>query len=229
MNEFLYGSIGGMTGTILSHPFDTIRVNLQAKQQFPIISNPLNFCKFLYKGVSAPIFGITLEKTIIFGVYDKVLQKTNNPLVAGYMSGVASVFFVTPIEKYKIHYQTTTNTPFPYNNLFRGFLPTMFREPPGYLIYFHTYNKLSNEFEKTLISPFLYGGLAGCTSWLFIYPADIIKTYQQKYDTLSYKEIHKQIMKLKYRYYTGFSMALLRAFPLHGGVFLGYEIAKSLF
>jgi hypothetical protein len=30
-------------------------------------------------------------------------------------------------------------------------------------------------------------------------------------------------------FYKGFSLAIMRAMPLHGGVFLGYEMSKSYF
>jgi hypothetical protein len=32
MDEFIYGCCGGVFGTILSHPVDTIRINLQSKK-----------------------------------------------------------------------------------------------------------------------------------------------------------------------------------------------------
>jgi hypothetical protein len=40
-----------------------------------------------------------------------------------------------------------------------------------------------------VLGPFLAGGLAGCSSWLFIYPVDYIKTViqSQSLSNLKYK------------------------------------------
>ena len=295
MNEFVYGSIGGLVGTITSHPFDTLRINIQKGNAI----QPFNLT-WLYRGVSAPLFGIALEKTVIFGVYDHVNRKTGNPYLAGYTAGLTSVFFVTPIEKYKLHFQTqqhqqaalrkqqqaatitdnksahknsTTSSatlqqpqkkPFVWKGMYRGLLPCMFREPPGYLIYFSVYdwlksrdptftknnssshNKDNTNNDHTTTTPagstnsftssptfyylktVLYGGVAGVISWIPIYPADILKTHRQtQSNACSYWDIHRQIMSKKWGYYRGFSMAVARAFPLHAGVFLGYEWAKN--
>ena len=64
MDEFIYGCFGGIVGTFVSHPIDTIRINLQSlkKPQYDIRS--------LYKGIMSPIIGIGIEKAIVFGTYD---------------------------------------------------------------------------------------------------------------------------------------------------------------
>jgi len=222
MNEFIYGSVGGIVGTITSHPFDTLRINIQKGNSLSL--NP----KWLYRGVSAPLFGIALEKTVIFGIYNKVNEKTNNKYLAGYTAGMASVFFVTPIEKYKLHYQTHgLAKPFVWSGLYRGLVPTMFREPPGYLIYFSVYDMLKSRWGEGYLKTIAYGGLAGVASWIPIYPADILKTYRQTQPEMSYRQIHREIMSKPWKYYRGFTMAVARAFPLHAGVFLGYEWAKK--
>jgi solute carrier family 25 (mitochondrial carnitine/acylcarnitine transporter), member 20/29 len=242
MNEYLYGSIGGLTGTIFSHPFDTIRIRSQLKlplqfsyksyqQQKPIHNYVSYLFKKLYCGIKSPLIGIGLEKTIIFGVYNQLNKKYDNPYIASYIAGLSSCFIVTPVEKIKIHFQSSNNSKLEFKTLYRGFLPTLFREPPGYLIYFYSYNLLSNIHQKKIgninyLNIMMYGGLSGCASWLFIYPFDHIKTIKQELN-YSFKDIHKFIIKKPYKYYNGFSLAILRAFPLHAGVFLGYELSKK--
>ena len=49
--KFGYGYIAGISGIVVSHPFDTIKTNIQKKQM--IHYNIKN----LYKGVAAPLFG----------------------------------------------------------------------------------------------------------------------------------------------------------------------------
>ena len=58
MNEFIYGWTGGVIGTIISHPVDTIRINLQSSKI------PQYTCRSLYKGILTPVFGIGLEKRL---------------------------------------------------------------------------------------------------------------------------------------------------------------------
>lgn len=62
--------------------------------------------------------------------------------------------------------------------LFQGWSATLYREMPGFAIYFSTYNALKKAkggSEISLIYSFTYGAIAGSTSWLFIYPQDRIK------------------------------------------------------
>ena len=247
MENYLYGTIGGIVGTVFSHPFDTIRIRHQLKLPLNISYNsyktqnvknfyPRYLFTNLYKGITSPLFGIGLEKTIIFGVYNQLLNKTNNKYLSAYVAGLTSCLIVTPVEKIKIHFQTNNNnnnTKFIFKNIYKGFIPTLFREPPGYVIYFYSYDKLvlfhKKYFNTQYInnySIFLYGGLSGCASWVFIYPVDHIKTIKQKYDYSIYKT-HDFILSKKYNYYNGFSLALMRAFPLHAGVFLGFELCKK--
>lgn len=248
MNNYLAGMFGGIVGTIFSHPFDTIRIRKQLKLPLNITYNefksqnykksfyPLYITKSLYKGISSPLFGIALEKTIIFGTYNKLLTITNNKYLSAYIAGLCSCLIVTPIEKVKIHFQTKqNNSSLIFKNVYRGFLPTLFREPPGYVIYFYSYDKMITLHKKYIntkninnLNIFLYGGLSGCSSWLFIYPFDHIKTIKQNND-YSFHKIHDIILSKKYNYYNGFSLALLRAFPLHAGVFLGFELCKNIY
>ena len=76
----------------------------------------------------------------------------------------------------------------------------------------------------------LLGGLSGFVCWIPIYPADLLKSNRQLYG-ISYQEIHQKIItkdKNYFNYYKGFSTAIMRAVPLHGGVFIGYETIKKL-
>lgn len=79
---------------------------------------------------------------------------------------------------------------------------------------------------------FIFGGTAGLSAWLFIYPADLIKTnVQDKYNTKSIRTIIVDIYRadgLK-GFYKGFKYAAMRAVPLHAGVFVGFEVSKKYF
>lgn len=226
MSEFINGAIGGIIGCIISHPIDTIKSRIQTGYT---VANAIKFGHF-YKGIISPLIGIPFEKTIVFGFYDISYKYTENIFISGLVGGLSSTIIVTPIEYIKINMQNNNyidKSNF-FKNCYKGIIPTIMRETPGFGIYFSTYNYLkqynqSNELYKS----FIYGGISGLSAWIFIYPADLIKTISQTTD-LSLKHIIKNIYyKNKfYGFYKGFSFAVMRAVPLHSGVFFGYELSK---
>lgn len=235
MEDFLCGLFGGIVGTFFSHPVDTVRVAHQMSENSSIkitardIISKFGY-KGLYRGIVSPIIGIGFEKMLVFGTFYNLKQSgydTNN-FINGIAAGSASSIIVTPIEKIKIYRQTNTQlSQIKLNNIYRGFMATSIRESLGYGIYFSTYEYIKGE-NDSLIRTFLNGCFAGGFSWFFIYPTDIIKTHVQKEET--YSQVIKHIYK-RYGilgFFRGLNLALLRAVPLHGGVFLGYEFFKKL-
>jgi solute carrier family 25 (mitochondrial carnitine/acylcarnitine transporter), member 20/29 len=236
-NDFIYGLCGGFTGTILSHPFDTVKTRIQTNT-VSTIRDAIKM-KSLYAGLTAPLIGIMFEKSIVFGFYDKSKQYGFNNFTSGLIGGFMSTVVVTPIDRIKISYQNKEMLNI--RNLYKGFTPTIFRETPGFGIYFYTYNKLKERFNGAESAPktFLFGAISGLSAWVFIYPSDLIKTnYQSEHNgnrTLSQtiKAIigtnnpNNSILKSFKNLYKGFNLAIMRAMPLHGGVFLGYELAKK--
>lgn len=230
-NEFLYGMIGGMVGVITSHPFDTIKTRIQSRTSLTI-KEAIKIGS-LYRGLPSPLVGIMIEKSIVFGFYDKSKTLIKNDFINGIIGGLMCSIIVTPFDKIKIHYQNNNvNNKLMLKNLYNGFIPTVFRETPGFGIYFTTYNYLNDNFnkDKNLGKNFVYGSLSGLSAWMFIYPMDLIKTTIQSSNEK--KEI-KQVVNNIYKtggissFYKGFSLACMRCMPLHGGVFFGYEMSKK--
>jgi len=230
MNEFISGSLGGLVGTILSHPIDTIKTRVQsgsAKNVFDAIH-----MKKFYSGIRAPLLGVPLEKSIVFGFYNLGKQNGLNNFWSGIIGGFMSTLIVTPIEYVKVNLQN--KTPFSslkVSNIYKGFIPTVCRETPGFGIYFTVYNYMNNNYNKSklLINNFFYGGLSGLFAWIFIYPSDLVKTIKQ--DATNTKSLQQIISDIYNKnglrgFYKGFHFAAARAVPLHSGVFLGYEISK---
>jgi len=238
-NDFLYGLFGGFIGTLISHPVDTIKTRIQSKK-FNTFTNALQAGK-LYSGLTPPLIGIMLEKSIVFGFYDKAKSYGLNNFWSGIIGGFASTVIVTPIDRLKIHFQNNETHKINLHmckTLYKGFIPTIFRETPGFGIYFTTYNYLNNNYnsKKSLLNNFIFGSMSGLSAWLFIYPSDLIKTkYQSNQVNLKdiiiniWKDnnINNNYMKGFFNFYSGFSLAIMRALPLHGGVFLGYELSKK--
>lgn len=247
-NDFIYGLFGGFTGTLISHPFDTVKTRIQSNT-VNTIKDAIKM-KRLYSGLLPPLLGIMLEKSIVFGFYEKSKQLGVNIFWSGIIGGFLSTIVVTPIDRLKINYQnnelkfnkfeTLKKTLHPFN-MYKGFIPTIFRETPGFGIYFSTYDYLTFNFNRdmNIIKTFINGTLSGLSAWLFIYPSDLIKTNVQSIHNHNMnipqiikmiwnKNNHNNHILLGCRnFYNGFSLAILRAMPLHGGVFVGYELAKK--
>ena len=90
MENYLCGYIGGICGTLVSYPIDTLRIRRQ--------SNIKTFSN-LYSGILTPMIGIGLGKAIIFGVYNQTYKYTKNDLPSGLNSGLFASLVITPIEK----------------------------------------------------------------------------------------------------------------------------------
>jgi hypothetical protein len=258
--HFFGGMIGGMFGTFISHPIDTMRVRLQTNQHIITDINNLKkqkpiyqasyILKDLYKGVKLPLIGIGLEKTLVFGSYHNIYKMNlfkndfSNQIFAGTTAGFLTTIIVTPIERIKIMFQNNQcknmidclsqinkNGNF-VKNIYAGWTSTIFREIPGYGIYFYIYDLQKRKLkEPKYYQSFFMGGIAGATSWFFIYPIDIVKTKKQNDVNLNYVKIIKKIYNENglVGFFRGISFSLMRAFPLHAGVFMGYEAFMKLF
>lgn len=236
MNDFICGTVGGMFGTILSHPFDTARIMIQTNKPMKL--------KKLYNGLLPPLFGIGLEKSLVFGTFYTLNKYENtrelSTFTKGTISGFVSTLVVSPVEKVKILLQTNQyNSLWSYiksghivkngvGSLYCGWTATLFREVPGYGLYFLCYENIKRE-NDALFQTFWKGSLSGMFAWTFIYPSDYVKTVVQS-SADSYRNVICNIWEkngLK-GFYKGSGLALLRCIPLHGGVFVGYEIMKNL-
>lgn len=234
--NFLYGGISGVFGVCISHPFDTIKTNIQNGNKISIKSN-INTLKFLYRGIIPPIIGVGFEKAIVFGTYEFFNNKMNENEfntaripIAGALSGLVASFVVTPFERFKILLQTGANINFSYRTLFRGLSATFTRETPGFAIYFSTFEYLKGKTNGDLkpYMSFLYGATAAVASWIFIYPQDKIKTIIQanQKSNITFLSCFKNLIK-NGDAYRGFSLALMRAIPLHAATFMMMEILKN--
>ena len=235
ISKYINGGLSGMCGILLSHPFDTIKTHIQTGHKLNTFKPSLpNF----YKGISAPLLGVGIEKAIVFGTYNYIYSKTNNIPLSGAISGLTASLIVTPYERIKILKQNSQVITFKDLNirfLYKGFTPTFFREMPGFAIYFTTYEYLkANTFTKynkkiNYSSSFLYGGISGLTAWIFIYPQDRIKTILQSSSRSENNRNIKNIINTIYKsgglkhFYSGFSWAAGRAILLHSGTFCMME------
>ena len=225
-----------MAGILASHPFDTIKTNIQENKSIP------RTLRGLYRGIVPPLVGVGLEKSVVFGVYYNTIQYTDSPFISGALSGLSASFVVTPFERIKILLQTNQKierSMFHRSFIFQGLSATLYRETPGFGIYFSTYQLLKqrnwsascDETELLPFESFTFGAIAGAFSWIFIYPQDRIKTHLQsiKDRKVGFKEGFNEVLKNGgYRgLYRGFHFALMRAMPLHATVFATMELCQK--
>lgn len=248
--SFAGGLFGGVTGVTASHWADTIRVHYQENGKYTSVrSCALDIYKRdglrgFYRGWTPPLLGIGFEKCLIFGTYDNIKRQKlfgpniySNVFGAGVISGLICTSIVAPIEKVKIMLQEGKVVK-PMEMLrkngimsfYKGWTATLLREPLGYGVYFWTYEVLKRR-QKDITScrAFLFGSLSGLHSWIYIYPADPIKTRMQNCDMTLKGAVHQIYKEHGIKgFYRGFSIGCLRAIPMHGGVFVGYEFFMKL-
>ncbi|KAF0976364.1 hypothetical protein FDP41_004591 [Naegleria fowleri] len=137
--ECLAGSIGGISGIIVGHPLDTIRVRLQTQTSSSKFG-AIHFLKeavvkegarSLFKGLLSPLIGEAINNCILFGVYNGLLpnvlktllgsnlseeeqtmiRRSSIPIqfVSGSLAGFCIAFVVCPTELIKIRLQTSTD------------------------------------------------------------------------------------------------------------------------
>lgn len=254
INYYIKGGISGTCGVILSHPVDTIKTHIQSGKSLKTFTP--TFVN-LYKGITAPLLGVGIEKAIVFGTYNYCLREQNMPIwLSGAFSGLTASLIVSPYERIKILKQSNIIVNGGWkkqvnpNFLFKGLSATFTRETLGFAIYFSVYENLKYHFHTksntkiSLFNSFIYGGLSGTIAWIFIYPQDRIKTILQMQMKTTTKQSIPSIIKNIYnghtsstgeivsggikQFYKGFSWAVGRAILLHSGTFCIMELLGGM-
>lgn len=210
MEPYICGIFSGISQAIVGHPFNTIKVYYQ--------NNNIKKLKVknLYKGISYPLLTTGLLCSVNFGVYSHVNNNYSN-FISGCVAGLVSGTIQTPIDYYKIKKQLLIKKK---SNPFTGFLPCLMREIPAFGIYFSSYNY----FLQNDIPIVLAGGMSGLIGWGVTYPLDVIKTRIQSGYSKDIKDAYK-VGNL----YRGYTICLLRAFPVNAVGFLSYEYFMNIY
>ena len=214
------GSISGCAGVLVCHPFDVIRTRIQiSKENKGALACLRDVVKEsgvrgLYKGIVGPLFAQALYKATIFTTNSLVSKhlftgpKSNQSVfLSGAIAGSLNAAIVSPVELLRTR-QILSTTKATYSTilralliergflgLFKGLVPTIFRDGPGVGVYFLTFDLCkSNLSEASLftsphrsenISPsnstsltikLLSASCAGIAFWTVALPIDTIKT-----------------------------------------------------
>lgn len=126
MSDFVAGTFAGGCGTVVGHPFDTVKVRIQFGLSNSVLSCAKQTVKNegvrgLYKGLLPPLLADMSCNCIFFGVYGTTLQyldpsninhataKLSHVYAAGAAGGFAQAFVVAPTELAKIRLQLQTS------------------------------------------------------------------------------------------------------------------------
>ena len=120
------GTVSGAAGVLAGHPFDTVKVRLQAQAHSANARFKSTWHCFrttlrhegpfgLFKGVSSPLVGVTAINMLLFGVYGFLLESQQGDpssaptleqiFMAGAGSGLINSFISGPVELAKIQVQ----------------------------------------------------------------------------------------------------------------------------
>lgn len=213
MNEFIAGAISGFGQTILGHPLDTIKV----RYQNGVSLNGLK-PQHYYRGITYPLISSSIINSIIFGVYHNTIDKTNNKIISGMLSGAAASPIVYLFDLYKTKRQMgyKVNLKTFMNN--KGFPSAFSRETIAFASYFVSYDYFKDKGMGILLS----GSLAGALNWTITYPLDVIRNRQMS-NNISYIEAYKQGNLWK-----GYNICLGRALLVNSvGFYLYEEVIKQ--
>ncbi|KAK8803277.1 hypothetical protein WA158_000971 [Blastocystis sp. Blastoise] len=125
--------------------------------------------------------------------------------------------------------------------LFRGNLSTIYREIPGDIAWFGTYEFVTNKLacyrggkdKLNVLDVSLAGGLAGITYWTAFYPADTVKSNLQtdiNWKDMSFRKAFIRICKESgiRGLYKGLLITLIKAFPTNAALFVSYDYTFKL-
>lgn len=184
---------------------------------------------------------------------------TLNQYLAGCFGGFFQCFVLVPTEVVKCNMQAGTikntsgniftDTGNCIKNLYksngfigfyRGSSATLLREVPSFGAYFASYKYMKSKFssyESTdssgIFSTLVAGGLAGCFSWICVYPTDVIKTNMQVIPQGSTRTSKESMFGTAARLYQthglrvftrGLGTTALRAFPVNAVTWYYYEL-----
>lgn len=258
--SLLAGSIAGAIATGVAFPLDTVAIKSQQKAGGSSDDSDNDWSSqrldSLFAGCQGVMVGESAIRAVAYTSNAVALTMLKDPttgeeasstavLLAACTAGLACSFLVAPVERIKVEMQAY---PYRYANevdclqsilrtegcrgLQRGLGATLAREIPGYAIYFTVYSVLSSSLDLGALSPIVFGAMAGCFSWIPIYPLDVVKTTLILQPPTSTSSMMDVAGELYHRgglgvFFQGLSPKLLRAAVNHATSFTVYEAIMS--
>lgn len=128
VSNSINGGLGGLGGSVLSHPFDVWKNHLQRGQRL------LNFqIKTLYSGYSGTIAKNILLYSMLFPVYDFYKLHIASPVMASIVTSITCSLVTQPLDYYKTVLMTG-NKFAGWRNPYRGYSLMISRTIPHFMI-----------------------------------------------------------------------------------------------
>ena len=256
MISFLSGGGGGIALTLVGQPFDLVKVRVQSGTQgvSQVISDTYkNYgIKGFYRGISAPIVGVTPVFAVCFWGYQvgqdlskKLWGKDeldlNMIMFAGGFSAIPTTLLMTPIERVKVMLQVNQKQTIGEilkqtgaRGLYKGTFATLLRDGPGSVAYFGAYEVVKKwltpaDGKLSVPAVLTAGGCAGVANWAVAIPADVLKTRLQSSSHSSIVAVFNELIAQEgfKGLFRGLGPAMTRAFPANAACFLGAELTRS--
>ena len=111
----------------------------------------------LYSGITPPLIGVMLEKSIVFGFYEKTKSYGCNNFISGLVGGFISTVVVTPVDRLKINFQNNELKINSIDQIKKNFklfccciIRFFFNTTMNFMIYFYAFNYVDPKFHNQL-------------------------------------------------------------------------------
>lgn len=182
-----------------------------------------------------------------------------NTFLSGSFGGFVQCFILSPVELIKCKMQVDcisenrlyknvidctkqTIQKDGFLGLYRGIWVTTLRETPSYGVYFYIYRTVQElltpkDQSFSAVATLIAGGCAGSSTWISIYPIDVIKSIIQTSpintpkSELTMLYVARKILKergIRF-FFHGLGVTVIRAFPVNAATFYFYELFKKYF
>ena len=212
MKDIIAGAAVGFSQVGVGHPFDTAKVLIQNKR--PWFGLPLTS---YYKGWRFPLFSATIFNSIVFPIYERTVDYTNNSFASGFIAGAVVTPIVYIFDVGKIRQQTLQTVNLRHLYTTYGKDSTFYRETLAMSLYFGSYfNLRKNDFH-----PLTAGGIAGLVNLTCTYPLDVIRSRQMAQNIPFRKALNQGNL------WKGYSICATRAIIVNAANFWVYETVKK--
>lgn len=248
VNSLLRGAVGGMTyglvAAAVSHPFDTLKCQMQTGTPIGLGRRGLSGVLGLYRGVGPAAAASILFRTVPFICYETVTVAFHErhvldgapcvvAFIGGAVGGTMRGCLETPAEVVKTRLQVGAS----WNRaaLFQGLGSTCLRNAcviGSYWVIFES-TRTVREVLPVNIGNFVGGGLCAVGAWALIYPLDTAKSRIQATHYGS-QGVFGQLTAC-YRssgikgLYSGLSAGLVRAFLANGAGMVAYGFVARIY
>jgi len=208
VNKFIPGFTMGFIRSIISHPFEMLKLKTQMN-----INN--NLFKNLFKGIHLSILSNSFERGIQFYYFEDIKKKTNNILLSSVYASLISTTISLPYNVILLK-KNILNKSFIINKniLFKSGSLEYSRNLSGSSIFLYLYNKLK-EFNYPIYTCSI---LSSTIVWTLTYPIDNIKN----------QLIAGNNIKYNFRFlYNGIQYPIIRSIPSSTFGFYVYEYLNN--